>query len=146
LIGRLAFLQVLQHPEYTDEARGEHIGVRELAAHRGAILDHNGYPLATSIDTWDVSVDLKIWADQKVALRAADKLAPLLGRTSGEIFSATGGATEGTVPIARQVDYDTGRKIAALGLPGVVMEQTSRRAYPEGDSAAPLLGFTGRDQ
>lgn len=145
LVVRLGYLQIVQHPEYTAEADGEHIGVRTLPSHRGTILDRNGYPLATSVDTWDVSVDRKVWADQNVAQRAADKLAPLLGRTAGAIFSATGGETSGTVTIARQVDYDAGRKIAALGLPGVIIEQTSRRIYPEGDQAAPLLGFTGRD-
>lgn len=146
LVARLAYLQVIQHPEYSAEAQGEHIGTRPLPAHRGTILDRNGYPLATSIDTWDVSVDRAIWADEKLALRAAGKLAPLLGRTTGEIFSATGSESGGTATIARQVEYDAGRKIAALGLPGVIIEQSSRRIYPEGDSLAPLLGFTGRDQ
>jgi cell division protein FtsI (penicillin-binding protein 3) len=146
LVARLGYLQIVQHPEYAAEASGEHVGVRTLPAHRGAILDRNGYPLATSVDAWDVSIDRKVWSDESVAQRAADKLAPLLGRTPAEIFSAVGGGDAGTASIARQVDYDTGRKIAALGLPGVIIEQTSRRIYPEGDQAAPLLGFTGRDQ
>jgi cell division protein FtsI (penicillin-binding protein 3) len=146
LVARLAWLQVLQHPEYAAEAHGEHIGVRTLPAHRGAILDRNGYPLATSLDTWDIAVDRALWTDEATALRAAERLAPLLGRTPGEIFSATGSAATGTVTIARQVDYETGRAIAAQALPGVVVEPSSRRVYPEGDLAAPLLGFLGQDR
>jgi cell division protein FtsI/penicillin-binding protein 2 len=146
LLGRLAYLQVWQHPDYAEEAYGEHLGVRSLPAHRGAILDRNGYPLATSIDAWDISVDRGVWSDQRLALHAAEKLAPLLGRTAGEIFSATGGERSGAVTLARQVDYEAGRKVIALGLPGVIVEQTSRRIYPEGNSAAPLLGFTGQDR
>ncbi len=145
LVARLAYLQVVQHPEYAAEALGEHIGQRVLPAHRGTILDRNGYPLATSVDTWDIAIDRKVWADERAALRYAERLAPLLGRTPGEIFSATGGEGGGTVLLARQVDYDTGRKVAEAGIPGVILEQTSRRVYPEGDAAAPLLGFTGRD-
>jgi stage V sporulation protein D (sporulation-specific penicillin-binding protein) len=146
LTARLAYLQILEHPERTRAASEEHFGERELPAHRGAILDRNGYPLATSIDAWDVAVDRKLWADEKVALRAAEKLAPLLGRTAGEIFSMTGGERTGTVSIARQVGYEAGRKIIGAGLPGVIVELTSRRVYPEGNSAAALIGFTGRDQ
>lgn len=143
---RLAYLQIVEHPERSRAATAEHLGERELPAHRGAILDRNGYPLATSIDAWNVAVDRTLWEDEKVALRSAEKLAPLLGRTAGEIFSMTGGERSGTVTIARQVDYDAGRKIIAAGLPGVIVEATSRRVYPEGNTAAALLGFTGRDQ
>src|SRR6266542_4295762 len=78
LVARLAYLQVLQHPEYTEEAHDEHIGRQTLPAHRGAILDRNGYPLATSIDTWDIAVDRRFWTDELAALGAAEKLAPLL--------------------------------------------------------------------
>ncbi len=145
LVARLAYLQVVQHPQYAAEALGEHIGQRTLPAHRGAILDRNGYPLATSVDTWDVFIDRKVWADERTALRYAERLAPLLGRTPAEIFSATGGEERATVLLARQVDYDTGRKVAEAGIPGVILQQSSRRVYPEGDAAGPLLGFTGRD-
>ena len=146
LVGRLAYLQIIAHPDYSAEAHGEHLDVRSLPAHRGAILDRNGYPLAISVDTWDIAIDRKVWSDERLATRAAAKLAPLLGRTTGEIFSVTGSEAGGTAQLARQVDYETGRKIVALGLPGVIVEPSSRRVYPEGDSAAPLIGFTGRDQ
>lgn len=146
LLARLAYLQIIEHPEFAGSAVSEHFGERELPAHRGAILDRNGYPLAVSITTWDVAIDRKTWADQRVALRAAEKLAPLLGRTPGEIYSMTGPETSGTVTIARQVAYEAGRAIVAAGLPGVIVEQTARRVYPEGNLAATLLGFIGRDQ
>ena len=146
LVVRLAFLQIVRHPEYSVEALGEHVDARSLPAHRGAILDRNGHPLATSVDTWDIAIDRTVWADEALARRAAQKLAPLLGRTAGEIFSATGGETTGTATVARAVDYEVGREVAALGLPGVIVGQSSRRVYPEGNLAGPLLGFTGRDQ
>ncbi len=146
LVTRLAYLQVVRHDEYAAEALGEHIGDRPLVAHRGAILDRNGHPFATSIDTWDISVDRAIWADSRTAARAADKLGSVLGRSRADILALTGGATTGAVTIARQAPHDTGRAIAELGLPGVLIEQSSRRVYPEGDQAGPLLGFTGQDQ
>lgn len=146
LLSRLAYLQVLRHPEYAAEAQGEHIGTQTLPAHRGAILDRNGFPLATSVDTWDIAVDCGVWADERVAFAGAAALAPLLGRVPGELFSATGSASGPTVTLARQVEHSAGRAVIAAGIPGVLVGQSSRRIYPEGDLAAPLLGFTGRDQ
>ena len=145
LVGRLAYLQVVQHPAYAARARGAQLEQRVLPSHRGSILDRNGYPLATSVETWDVAIDRKVWADAGLAQRAADKLAPLLGRSAGEIFSLSGGEKTGSASVARQVDYEIGRKIIDLALPGVLIEPTSRRIYPEGDAAAQLLGFMGRE-
>ncbi|MFN8559094.1 MAG: hypothetical protein U0531_17735 [Dehalococcoidia bacterium] len=146
LIARLAHLQVIEHPEYAEKARGEHIDVQTLPAHRGALLDRNGNPLAISRDTWDVAVDRSVWSKETVGLAAADKLAPLLGRTAAEIYSAVGAERTGVATLARQVDYETGRQIISQSLPGVIIDQSSRRTYPEGDLAAALIGFTGRDQ
>jgi cell division protein FtsI/penicillin-binding protein 2 len=43
------------------------------------------------------------------------------------------------------VPYDQGRAIINLGLPGVIIEPSSRRVNPEGNLAAAVVGFTGRD-
>ncbi|MGI8554318.1 MAG: peptidoglycan D,D-transpeptidase FtsI family protein [Dehalococcoidia bacterium] len=145
LVARLAYLQIVRHQDYTLEAQGEHLDRKIVPAHRGNILDRNLNPLATSVDTFDILVDRHVWQDARIAQRGADALAPLLHLTAGEIEAFTG-TGDGSAVIAQAVDYDTGRSIEALGLPGVLTSPTSRRIYPEGDLASPLLGFTGRDQ
>lgn len=145
LTSRLAYLQIVEHPTYSEEARGEHVGTKPLVAHRGAILDRNGYPLATSVDTWDISLDRKAWTDGRGDTTDLQKLAELLGTSAGDLTALIGSETTGTLSLARQIEYEAGRKMSSLGIPGLILDQTSRRAYPEGDSGAPLLGFIGRD-
>lgn len=141
---RLAYLQLIRHQDYILEAQGEHIDSRTVAAHRGNILDRNGNPLATSVDTFDILVDRHVWQDEAVASRGAAALAPLVGKTEAAISAAARGS-DGDAVIAHFVDYNVGRKITALGLPGVIASPSSRRTYPEGDLASPLLGFVGAD-
>ena len=87
-----------------------------IPSHRGSILDRNGNPLATSVDTVDVLVDRHVWQDTDVAAKGAAALAPVLGKTQAEIKAAVQG-NQGDAVIARQVDYETGRqnRITRLG-------------------------------
>jgi cell division protein FtsI/penicillin-binding protein 2 len=144
IVTRLAYLQLVRHQDYAIEAQGEHIDRESVPAHRGNILDRNGNPLATSVDTFDVLVDRHVWRDVAVANRGSAALAPMLGKTDAEIQAAVGSGN-GDAVVARAVDYETGRKIETLGLPGVIASPSSRRMYPEGDMASALLGFVGQD-
>jgi len=57
LIGRLVYVQIIHHERYLTAAREEHFEKRQVRSARGAILDRNGFPLATSIDVYDVYID-----------------------------------------------------------------------------------------
>src|SRR6266536_622897 len=48
LLGRLAYLQVLKHEEYSRLAESQHAKTIPLRARRGTILDRNGQVLAVS--------------------------------------------------------------------------------------------------
>lgn len=145
LVARLAYLQLIRHQDYSLEAQGEHLERKTVLAHRGNILDRNLNPLATSVDTFDVLIDRHAWQDPHIAERGAAALAPLLNRSAADISEvATNGV--GDVALARNIDFETGRKIEALALPGVILSASSQRLNPEGDLASPLLGFIGHDQ
>lgn len=145
LVGRLAYLQIYQHEAYVLEAQTVHDADVMVPAHRGALLDRTGHPLATSVETFDIFVDRKVWQDAAVARRTAEKLAAVLGRAAADVSGRVGGETTGAAPIALGVPYEQGRQIINLGLPGVIVQPSSRRINPEGNLAAPLIGFTGRD-
>jgi cell division protein FtsI/penicillin-binding protein 2 len=145
LVGRLAYLQIIQHEQYVTEAQSVHDGERELPAHRGAILDRLGNPLAISVETFNVLVDRKVWSEPAVGRRAAEQLAPLVNRSPGELYGAVGAQNAGSEVVALGLPYEQGREIITKGIPGVIVESASHRIYPEGNIAASLLGFTGRD-
>lgn len=143
LVLRLAYFQLVRHDDYLAQAQQERLGRQEVAAQRGAILDSNGFPLAMSIDTFDVYLYRPAWSDLAVARKAAASLAPLLGKRAEEIIATTAQEGPAEFPIAQEVDYSLGQRISGLGLPGVRLETSGRRIYPEGSLAAPLIGFLG---
>ncbi|MFQ5878614.1 MAG: peptidoglycan D,D-transpeptidase FtsI family protein [Dehalococcoidia bacterium] len=143
LLGRLAYIQIARHDDYLARAQQAHLARQDLVARRGAILDTNGYPLAMSIDTFDVYLYRPAWNDPEVAQDAAAALAPLLGRAQEELVAFREEEGPAEFPIARDVDYATSRRIAELRPAGIRLQRGSRRTYPEGNLAAPLIGFLG---
>lgn len=145
LVGRLAHLQLLSHQEYQAQAQDEHQDSLVLNPRRGAILDRNGYPLAASVDAYDVLVDSQVWDDPAQAQQRAEVLANLVNRPSQHILTDLSTSITREVIVGRGLDYQGSLGVEDLGLPGVRLVRTSRRVYPEGNLAASLIGFIGRD-
>ena len=146
IVARLVQVQIIDHDYYTARAEEEHLRQTVIRAPRGAILDRNGYPLATTVDAFDVYVDPRSWENDAVARRGADVLAPLLNREPAELIAATRAQEQGDYLAAHALNGSVGLELLKLGPPGVKLVDRSDRFYPEGDLASGLLGFIGRDQ
>jgi cell division protein FtsI/penicillin-binding protein 2 len=147
IVGRLVHVQILHHQRYWLEAQEEHLDKRLVHAERGAILDRNGFPLATSLDVFDVYVDRRTWRDNAALLpRIASELAPLINEDAGQLQAKLADESKGPIElVAMSVEFGTGEAIEKLGLPGVLLAEGTKRYYPEGDIASAVLGFLGRD-
>jgi cell division protein FtsI/penicillin-binding protein 2 len=146
LTARLAQLQILSHGHYAVEAEDEHMGMERVFPPRGAILDRNGYPLALTLDTYDIYINRKVWQDENISVEGAETLSPVLGKRPDEIMAMLGPETEGDALVAGSISYEAGRKIIEMGVPGVKATATIVRFHPETDLASALQGFVGRDQ
>ncbi len=145
IVARLVQVQILDHSRYAAEARLTHLGREPLPSRRGALLDRNGYPLAASVATYDVLVERRAWQDPAQALRAAQQVAAIVGRPPEEMVADVTSSDIFEVAVAQGLNYDQAAQIRELRLPGVRLLESSRRVYPEGNLAAPLIGFVGRD-
>ena len=145
LVFRLVDLQLLHHQQYREQAQEEHLSRLDIMPRRGAILDRNGYPLAASVDAYDVLVDKHIWGSPDKAHQSAETLADVLIRPTDDILADLDGSISREVVVARGLDYQASVAVEDLGLPGVRLIRSSRRVYPEGNMAPALLGFLGRD-
>ena len=56
---------------YRAEAKSEHFGQQVIRAPRGALLDRDGYPLATTVDAYDLYIERHAWQDRPSARRWA---------------------------------------------------------------------------
>jgi cell division protein FtsI/penicillin-binding protein 2 len=145
VILRLAQVQILEHGQYAYEARLTHMSQQTLFDRRGALLDRNGYPLAASEDTFNVMVERRAWKDPREAQEAAEALALITGVPAEEMLEIVKTVEAFEVPVARGLNYEQAVAVRRLGLSGVRLLESSRRVYPEGNLAAPLLGFLGHD-
>ena len=142
---RVAYVQIIDHDHYKNEAREEHFGQQEIRAPRGAILDRNGYPLATTVDAWDVFIDRADWRDLATARRAADFIAPLINAAPEDLVNEVRKDDEGLYLAYAGLDFDKGVGLQDAEAPGLRVVRTTARFYPEGDLASTLLGFVGRE-
>jgi cell division protein FtsI/penicillin-binding protein 2 len=145
LVFRLVDLQLLHHESYRQAAQEEHVSRVDILPRRGAILDRNGYPLAASVDTYDVLVDKHIWGSPDKTRESAEALADVLNRSTDDILADLDGSISREVVVARGLDYQASVSVEELRLSGVRLMRSSRRVYPEGNVAPALLGFLGRD-
>ena len=139
LIGRALTIQVVNKQFYLDQGEKRYAHELELPALRGRITDRNGSLLATSVSVpsiWAIPKDVQATREQKRAL------AKLLGVPAAELERKLGDANGRFTWLRRQADEAVWLEVKALGIKGVYQTPEYRRKYPEGESAAHLVGFT----
>jgi cell division protein FtsI (penicillin-binding protein 3) len=145
LVGRLAQLQIVEAEHYQELAREQQFVTRPLSARRGEIRDRNGVLLANSVDAFSVFVDPMFVQD---AQETASALAFALDMDAAELGRRIGRAAARErrfVWIKRLVEDGEARAIRRLELSGVFLRREYRRVYPQGSTAAHIIGFTDID-
>ena len=139
LVARAAYVQVFNNDFFQRQGEVRFARTLELPANRGRILDRNGLILASSVPA------ASIWAIPEDVDRDKAKLqqlAKLLEMPLSELNKKLEDEDKTFVWIKRQLEWDVGQKIAALGIKAIYQRKEYRRQYPEGESAAHVVGFT----
>jgi penicillin-binding protein 2 len=150
LLGRLFFLQVLQHEHYHQLAESNRIARVPVMPNRGLILDRNGKILAENFSGYTV----EIVVDKSGRVKNLDATLAAVGRlieiTPGQVRRFHKLLAEShefeTVPLKSKL---TDQEVAILAanryrLPGVEVKSRLFRNYPDGASLAHVVGFIGR--
>ncbi|WP_321964756.1 penicillin-binding protein 2 [Paraburkholderia sp. J7] len=136
LAGRAFWIQIANHGFYVKQGQKRYQRTLELDAMRGRIVDRNGALLAVSLATFEV------WVNPRVLDAAAHApLARLLDMPLAEVERRVAG-DRSFVLLKRQVDASTAEHIDEMGTGGITLIADSKRYYPEGESAAHVVGFT----
>jgi cell division protein FtsI (penicillin-binding protein 3) len=139
---RLVDLQALGRERYAQLGFDQRVRKVQLAAERGSVFDRNGHDLAASVPQQTV------WANPRVVTDPAAyaaQLAPIVGADEAALRERLSQRDKGFVYVARKVDGATVMKVKALSLAGVDFVPESKRFYPDGALAGPVLGFVGTD-
>ncbi|GCL64095.1 peptidoglycan D,D-transpeptidase FtsI family protein [Pseudaquabacterium pictum] len=139
LLLRAAQIQLVKPEYFQKEGEKRYAHSLEVPATRGRVLDRSGQLLATSVpvpSVWAIPKDLKATPEQR------RQLARLLGMDDAELNQRLASGSASFAWLKRQVDTPTWDQIAKLGIKGVYQSREFRRRYPEGESAAHVVGFT----
>lgn len=139
LLLRAAQIQLVKPEYFQKEGEKRYAHSLEVPATRGRVLDRSGQLLATSVpvpSVWAIPKDLKATPEQR------RQLAKLLGMDMPELDQRLASGSASFAWLKRQVDTSTWEQIDKLGIKGVYQSREYRRKYPEGESAAHVVGFT----
>lgn len=142
LAGRLFDLQILGVKEYTLQSERNRIRREWVSAPRGLIVDRTGVVLADSRPSFTVLAVPRRLLEREHSLRLLSELLELSAETIRERLDS------GTRHLPRVIRHDVGfEQVSRIAereeeLPGVSLEVTAVRSYPE-HLAAHLLGHVG---
>lgn len=143
VFGRAFQLEVIDQDFLAAEGSKRFIRNVTIPAHRGAIVDRRGEPLALSAPVES------LWAVPQALLAKpeyVDAVARLLGRQPAELRKFLEARAERKfVYISDPMSPSEAKRVLALGAPGVFSDPSYARYYPAGEVAGQVVGFTGRD-
>jgi cell division protein FtsI/penicillin-binding protein 2 len=141
VVARLLQVQVAQGSKYRARAQRQQERRVEVSPRRGSILDRSGRELAVSVECSSIYA-IPDEVEQPAAVARA--LAGLLEMTPAELTERLS-RDVGFVWLRRKADAAVAERVRQMKLPGIHFATESRRSYPKGPLAAPLLGYVGTD-
>jgi cell division protein FtsI (penicillin-binding protein 3) len=143
LVARAFELQLLDHGFLAKQGDDRSMRVVKIAAHRGAITDRNGEPLAVSTPVDSVWVNPQELNDN---IDQLPKLAKVLKQDQQSLARRiTSNLDREFLYLVRHMPPDQAAHVRALGIPGVYLLREYRRYYPAGEVAGHVVGFTTID-
>ncbi len=143
LVARAVHLQVLDKEFLNRQADTRHLRTETIVAHRGAILDRNGEPLAIS-----TPVD-SIWVNPKQFATAIDRVPQLAAALDVKpeilLHRITRSMHKEFLYLKRHLVPQKAQQVLALDLPGINVQREYRRYYPASEVTGHLVGFTNID-
>ena len=134
---RLVFLQVIDHAHYAALSVAQVKHEFTTTALRGGIYDRHGQTLAVSRPTSLVIAD-----DLQISnpVTEAKAMSPLVKVPVAKLTTMLSKKNDGYVIINNKLDLTDGRKVSSHLFPGIVVQDSSVRTYPDGTLATSVLG------
>lgn len=153
IVGRLFFLMVMNHQFYADLAAGSHELYAKLFPKRGRIYmqdtrTREEFPLAMNRDVFLLYADTRQIENDETAEHVAGELAAMLGYDDEQklaLYYKINKRDDPYEPIEPRVEEEVKAQIEEKELAGLRFVRKSERFYPEGQFAASVVGFVGKN-
>jgi cell division protein FtsI (penicillin-binding protein 3) len=138
---RCVDLQVVKADRFQQIAEDQRYQLTNLNPRRGCILDRDGEVLAISKEAYSIYATPYLVEDAELT---AAELSAVLAEPRQELEEKLR-SPGGFVYLARKAPPEVAEEVEALGLPGIGLEEESKRYYPQASLAAQVIGFVGMD-
>lgn len=155
-ISRLFYFQIIKGKEYSEKAQNQQLSDREIEARRGTIYDSQGNVLAQSATVYNIFIDPSNINDKNRTVLVdllcstleydEEERQELIEKTQKEgKYVIVENKVEYKIrkALAEFMDADENKKYKLRTCLG--FEETTKRYYPYGTLASPVLGFVGSD-
>ena len=136
LVFRIISLKYVEGDFLTSKGKSMLETSRSIPAIRGSILDRNNFPLAVSINQYD------LYALKQFSEEDFKKLSNFLFLNKD--FSSIKKLNEKTL-IFSNLNFSQYENVKSLKISGIEIEAFQKRYYPLGEQVSTLVGFAGRD-
>lgn len=141
LIGRLAFIQIINSTEYQQKAVEQWTRDIPIQSKRGVIFDRNSKKLAISATAYEIYVRPAMVKDKDAVASALSEVLAMDKESLAQKIIAK----KDTVLIKKKVDADKVKLLREKELDGIIFNDDSKRFYPQSNFASYVLGFTNTD-
>ncbi len=145
-IGRLFWLQIVQHDHFMAEARREYLGQDKIVADRGEIYAMNdGVPvrLVMNENIYTVFVDPTGVGNPQATASTIRRIAG--DKTFAKIDSLIAAKPSRYQIVAKNLTPQQASELKKENLLGVGLQKETQRVYPEGQLGASVLGFVNAE-
>jgi len=148
LLARLWFLQMLQAEEYEKAARLNRIRLVPTKAPRGVIYDLRGEILATNRTAYHLAVMPRGMPEPGMEVKRLQQLVDFTPEERAALERTVRDHSLPpfrSVPVKKDLDIGTITRVEEelVTLPGILIESTPQRVYPQGTLAAHIIGYVG---
>ena len=148
ILGRMVYLQWLNHDEYLGLAEGNRVSVEPIAPERGKIYDRNNNILVDNKPVFSLMFHREQLYNIDRTLEQIHQVLPNIPQTTLEAFSKRLKVTSRYKSI--RLPYTLDEEEAAVfavnsyRFPGIHLNARMKRVYVHNESAVHLLGYVGR--
>ena len=139
---RLFDLQARDRSHLESLGLGQRVRTVAIPAERGNIFDRSGKVLAVSVPQTTIVADPRVIKDP---IAYAAKLAPIVQVDQAALADRLSNHKSAFAYVARKVNDQVVADVRKLDLVGISYQDESRRFYPDGTVAGPVVGFVGTD-
>lgn len=147
LLGRLFYLQIIQHSNYAAQSQSNLLNIVPSAPNRGLIKDRFGHLLAKNVPSYTLSLVAAKKTVLKDRINQLRRILPISDRDEARFFKLRPHyRLYQPIPLKTRLTNEELARFAVneYHLPGTYIDTQMRRTYPDGDITGQLLGYVGR--